>query len=173
MPLYSRDKDMGFGLDGFKLRALFVEPDADHKTFAYGVNFEFSINAKRWDAKRFSSEIRPIIGWHLNKVDLFVNPILDTEYDGLRNLDFAPSFRAVYNPSDQWAFGVEEYADFGPIHHFLAATDQSHQIFGVVDHTAHSWDIEAGVGFGLTNASDKVTLKLILSRDLNHKGEKK
>ena len=28
-------------------------------------------------------------------------------------------------------------------------------------------NIETGVGFGLTNASDKVTLKLMLSRDLN------
>jgi hypothetical protein len=27
-------------------------------------------------------------------------------------------------------------------------------------------NIEAGIGFGLTSASDKVTLKLILSRDL-------
>jgi len=27
--------------------------------------------------------------------------------------------------------------------------------------------IEAGAGFGLTNATDKVVLKLILSRDLN------
>jgi len=28
-------------------------------------------------------------------------------------------------------------------------------------------DIEAGVGFGLTNSSDNVTLKLMESRDLN------
>ena len=28
-------------------------------------------------------------------------------------------------------------------------------------------DIEAGIGFGLTDASDKLQLKLILSRDLN------
>jgi hypothetical protein len=28
-------------------------------------------------------------------------------------------------------------------------------------------DVQFGVGFGLTHASDKVTLKLILSRDLN------
>ena len=30
-----------------------------------------------------------------------------------------------------------------------------------------TFDVEAGVGFGLTPATDKVTLKLILSRDLN------
>ena len=173
LPLYSRDKNMGFGLNGFKLRALFAEPDADDKTFVYGVNFEFSINAMRWDTSRYTSEVRPIIGWHLNKVDVFVNPILDTSYDGLRNLDFAPSFRVAYNTSDVWAVAVEEYADFGPIHHFLAATDQSHQVYAVLDRTGKVWDVEAGVGVGLTNASDKVTLKLIVSRDLNHKDAKK
>ena len=31
------------------------------------------------------------------------------------------------------------------------------------------WDIEAGVGAGITDASDKLTLKLILSRDLTKK----
>jgi hypothetical protein len=37
----------------------------------------------------------------------------------------------------------------------------------VVNHAAKWFDIEAGVGVGLTSATDKLTLKLILSRDLN------
>jgi hypothetical protein len=167
MPLYSRDKDMGFGLDGFKLRSLFVVPNADERTFVYGANFEFSVNAKRWDDNRFSSEIRPIVGWHLTKVDIIVNPILDTEYDGFGNLDFAPSARVAYNLSKTTAIAIEEYADFGPIKGFLPASQQAHQIYGVVDLTAKTVDIEFGVGIGLTDASDKVTIKLILSRDLN------
>ena len=51
LPLYSRDKETGWGLDGFKLRALFAVPNADDRTFFYGANFEFSFNAKRWDTK--------------------------------------------------------------------------------------------------------------------------
>ena len=35
LPLYSVDKEKGFGLDGFKLRALFAEPNADDKKFVY------------------------------------------------------------------------------------------------------------------------------------------
>src|SRR3981081_4078580 len=42
LPLYSRDKNSGFGLDGFKLRALFAVPNADDRRFVYGANFEFS-----------------------------------------------------------------------------------------------------------------------------------
>lgn len=168
LPLYSHDKNQGAVLDGFKLRALFAVPHADDRMFFYGVNFEFSTNSKHWDEKRFTSEVRPIVGWHLKPIDIIINPILDTSYDGVKNLDFAPSTRIAYNLPQNWAVALEEYADFGPLHKFNAVSDQSHQIYGVVDHTTKfGLDIEAGAGFGLTDSSDKFTLKLILSRDLN------
>ena len=154
-------------LNGFKLRLLFAVPHADDRTFFYGVNFEFSYNAKHWDPKRSTSEIRPIIGVHLHPVDIIFNPILDNSYDGLKNLDFAPSTRVAYNVSPAWALAVEEYADFGPLQGFYAASQQAHQLFAVVDHATKALEIEAGAGFGLTSASDGFTLKLILSRDLN------
>jgi len=47
------------------------------------------------------------------------------------------------------------------------ASNQSHQIYAVIDHPNKFFNIQAGIGFGLTSASDKVTLKLILSRDLH------
>lgn len=167
MPLYTYDKDSGWGLDGFKLRTLFAVANADDRTFFYGANFEFSFNAHRWDQTRFTSEIRPIVGWHLRPFDIIVNPIFDTAYDGLRNLEFVPATRIAYNASPAWALAVEEYADFGPVHGFLDRAEQVHQLYAVVDHTGGAFDVEAGVGFGLTGASDHLTLKLILSRDLN------
>jgi hypothetical protein len=167
MPLYSYDQDSGWGLDGFKLRSLFAVPDADNRRFVYGANFEFSINAERWDEKRFTSEIRPIVGWHLKPVDIFVNPILDTSYDGFENLIFAPSTRIAYNLNSGWALALEEYSEFGPLKGFHPVDEQAHQLYWVVDKSTKFMDIEAGVGFGLTSASDKLTLKLILSRDLN------
>lgn len=166
LPLYSVDRTTGFGLDGFKLRTLFVVPHAEDRKFFYGANFEFSVNAHRWNTSRVSSEIRPIVGVHLGDVDLVFNPILDTEYNGLKNLDFAPSLRIALNLSKVWAVAVEEYDDFGPIHGFLPSGQQVHQIYGVVDRSGRL-DFEAGVGAGLTSASDKLTLKMILSFDLN------
>jgi hypothetical protein len=40
-----------------------------------------------------------------------------------------------------------------------------------MDHKSKLVDIEAGVGVGLTAGSDRVTLKLMLSRDLNSRHE--
>ena len=167
LPLYTIDKNRGAVLDGLKVRTLFAVPHADDRPFVYGVNFEFSYNAKYWNAKRISSEIRPIIGWHLHPVDVIINPILDTEYNGIKNLVFAPAERVAFNVSPNWAIAIEEYADYGPLRRFSSRQDQVHQVFAVVDHGSKLMDIEAGVGFGMTSASDKLTLKLILSRDLN------
>ena len=167
LPVYSRDDKMGWGIDGFKPRALFAVPNADQRTFVYGVNFEFSINEKRWDTKRYTSEIRPIIGWHLQSWDIIVNPILDTSYDGVKNLDFAPSVRIAYKKTERLQLAVEEYADYGPLRRFYSGGDQSHQVYGVVSYgLGHGFDLDAGIGVGLTRASDDLTFKMILARDL-------
>jgi hypothetical protein len=167
LPLYTHDKNTGWGVDGFKLRALFAVPNADDRRFFYGANFEFSVNAHRWDATRFTSEVRPIVGWHLKPWDVIINPIVDTAYDGLGNLEFVPAARVAYNFPSGWALAVEEYADYGTLNDFAPAHEQAHQLFAVVNRTWKGWDFEAGAGFGLTNASDRVTLKLLVARDLN------
>ncbi len=136
--------------------------------FFYGVNFEFSVNQRQWDPRRFTSEVRPIIGWHLQAVDIIVNPILDTSYTGgVKSLDFAPAVRIAHNLSRGWAAAVEEYADYGRFRQIYSAREQSHQIWAVMDHASKVVSIEAGAGFGLTSSSDQATLKLMLSRDLN------
>lgn len=168
LPLYSVSKDRGPSINGGKIRLLFTAPNADDRRFIYGVNFEFSYNAKHWDTRRYTSEIRPIIGWRLKPVDIIVNPILDTPYiGGVKSLNFAPATRIAHNLSPKWALAVEEHADFGPLRHFYPANQQSHQVYGVVNHRGKTLAIEAGVGFGLTSASDKLTLKLMITRDLN------
>lgn len=165
LPLYSHDDTLGWKVDGFKLRTLFAVPNADERTFVYGVNVEYSYNANYWDTKRFTSEVRPILGWHLNRVDLIINPIVDTRWDGVKNLEFVPSVRVAYNASSTWAVAFEEYADYGTFSDFAPGGEQAHQVFGVVNY-AGALDVEAGIGFGLTDASDNVQFKVIVSRDL-------
>jgi len=166
LPLYSITADGATRMNGFKLRALFVRPDAAQQPFFYGINFEFSYNAPHWDPHRYTSEIRPIVGWHLGWIDLILNPILDNAYEGFGQLDFAPAMRLAWHASKIWTVAAEEYADFGPLEHFHAAGAQSHQVFGVIDYGGRVW-VEAGLGFGLTSASDHRVVKLMLSWDLN------
>lgn len=168
-PVYSAySTGRGGSLNGFKIRELFVRPHAHDHTFFYGVNFEFSDNYSYWESKPFTSEVRGIVGWHLHPVDIIVNPILDTDYSGgLGNLEFVPAARVAYNVNEVWAVAAEEYADCGPLRHFLPLNDQFHEVWATVDRSSKFLSLEAGVGVGVTGGADKLTFKLMLSRDLN------
>lgn len=167
LPLYSFNDSEGGGINGFKLRTLFAVPNAADRTFFYGVGFELGFNARRWDPNRVTSEIRPIVGVHLDALDLVMNPILDTDYKGgIGDLVFAPSSRIAYNVSPAWAVAVEEYADLGTLNDLSFGSEGSHQLYGVVDYVG-ALEVEVGAGFGLTDRADNLTFKLILARDLN------
>ena len=171
LPVYSfSSENHGATLNGFKIRELFVRPHAAEHRFFYGVNFEFSVNKLYWESRRITSEIRPIIGTHLGRWDLVYNPILDTDYTGgLGNLQFNPGGRVAYNVNKVWAVAAEEYSGFGSLNGFLPAHDQFHEVWAAFDHKGSVVDIEAGVGVGVTAGSDRLTLKLMVSRDLNKK----
>ena len=171
MPVYSFYSDgRGATINGFKIRELFVRPHAADHRFFYGVNFEFSVNALYWESKRISSEVRPIVGVHLHPIDIIFNPIVDTDYTGgLGNLEFVPATRVAYNLNDKWTFAAEEYSDFGPLRQFVPVHDQFQEVWAVLDHNTRWVNIEAGVGVGVTAGADRLTLKLMVSRDLNRK----
>jgi hypothetical protein len=167
LPLYSVSSPGAVTYNGFKIRTLFVVPDAQSRQFFYGVNFEYSDNTRHWESRSFTSEVRPIIGWRFGPVDLIVNPIVDYKSTGVAGLDFAPASRLALHLRRDWTIAAEEYDDFGPLRHFLPGDEQSHQLFAVLDHPIGRTNVEAGAGFGLTRGTDGLVLKLILSRDLN------
>ena len=166
LPVYTVTRQGGAYIESAKLRTLFVVPHADARHFFYGVNFEYSRNARRWEPTRYSGEIRPIVGTRFGRVDLIVNPILDTDFNGLGGLDFAPATRLAYNLSTKWAVAMEYYADLGPIRHLLPSSEQSQSVFAVVDYNGKP-GVEFGVGYGLNGATDKVVIKLMLNWSLN------
>jgi hypothetical protein len=174
LPVYTAySKGRGGSLNGFKIRELFVRPNAKDHEFFYGVNFEFSVNYSYWEDRHITSEVRPIVGAHLHGWDFIYNPIVDTAYrGGFGGLEFVPAGRIAYNLNDKWAVAVEEYDDDGPLRHFLKANDQFHEVWLAMDNSNRYVDIETGVGVGVTDGADKLTFKLMLSRDLNTKSGK-
>lgn len=169
MPVYTPYSTTRDGsIDGFKIRELFVRPHAQrHKVF-WGTNFEFSFNYPYWESRPYTAEIRPIIGGYPGKWEVVYNPIVDTDYrGGPAGFEFNPAGRIVYNINDRWDVAAEEYDGFGPFSNFVALHDQFHEVWGAFDHNGKVWGIEAGAGLGLTAGSDRWTLKLMISRDIN------
>ena len=174
LPVYSlHTENHGETINGFKIRELFVRPHAAERKFFYGLNFEFSVNSLHWESRRITSELRPIVGTHLHHWDVIFNPIVDTNYTGgFGNLEFVPATRVAYNLNDRWAIAAEEYSDFGPVRDFLPVHNQFQEVWAVFDHNNKTVNIEAGVGVGVTSGADRLTLKLMISRDLNSRPRK-
>jgi hypothetical protein len=169
LPVYSiHSENHGATINGFKIRELFVRPHASERKFFYGLNFEFSVNALYWESRRITSEFRPIIGVRLHQWDFIYNPIVDTDYTGgIKGLQYNPAGRVAYNLNQRWALALEEYDGFGPLRGFVAHNLQFHETWAVVDRRGGFLNVETGVGVGWSGSADKLTFKLMLSRDLN------
>lgn len=149
---------------GVKFRHLFVSPNADERKFFYGLNIELSYQAPRFSPNPFAVEFRPIIGVRDLGWEFIVNPIIDLEFGPQSNSSFAPAARLARSITKDVMLGVEYYADYGPVGGFSSGENQKHTVFGVLDFSAYGLDVNVGVGFGLTDSSDKLVTKLIIGR---------
>jgi hypothetical protein len=147
----------------FKLRTLFVTPDAPKKNFFYGINFEYDYTAPRFSQTLFAMEIRPIIGWRNPQWEFIVNPIVDLGFGRFGDIDFVPAARLARTFSKDFALGLEYYTDLGRPGSFFPFEQQSHQLFGVVDFKVGDVDVDFGLGYGLTSGSDRFIAKTILT----------
>jgi hypothetical protein len=164
---YAIDRDGNFYSNGFKIRHLFVVPDAAKREFFYGVNFEFSYTTPKFSETRFASEIRPIIGVRKGDYEFIVNPIVDIGFGSKGDVEFFPAARVAKKFGEDFAIGAEYYSGYGPFGHFLPLSEQQHSLFGVADFKVGRFDVNAGLGYGMTQGSDRLLAKLIIGMDLN------
>ena len=155
-------QDRQFLSDAFKLRTLFVSPNADKRNLFYGINFELSYEMPKFAQTRWGLEIRPIIGVRNADYEFIVNPIVDVGFGKYGEADFAPAARVARKLKDDVYVGLEYYADFGKIGAFSPLAEQQHTLFAVTDFKVGDVDIDFGVGYGLTRASDRLVVKTII-----------
>jgi hypothetical protein len=83
----------------------------------------------------------------------------------LGEADFLPAARLARNLGWDRFLGVEYYTDLGKIGDFLPLEQQRQQIFVVTDFKLGVFDIELGLGYGLTSGSDRLVAKAIVGYD--------
>src|SRR5262249_516538 len=84
-----------------------------------------------------------------------------------KTADFAPGSLFARNFGENFALGLEYYTDLGPLQNWLPFNEQQHNLYGVVDFKIGRFDVNAGVGYGLTPGSDRLMYKMIIGTDLN------
>jgi hypothetical protein len=155
-------KNQQFLSDAFKLRTLFVAPNAADRNFFYGVNFELSYEMPKFSQTRWGLEIRPIIGVRNDTYEFIVNPIVDIGFGKNGKADFAPAARLARKFDTDLYAGFEYYADLGEIGNFKPLSQQQHTLFAVTDFKIGEFGVNFGVGYGLTPASDRFVVKTII-----------
>jgi hypothetical protein len=150
---------------GAKLRSKFVTPPTWDAHWRLGVNLEVSYLPATYDHDKWGSEVRPIVAWHDDDWLFALNPILDQPLagsDASQGPSLAPALK-VARTVGPVALGIEYYATLGPLSSVLPWKDEQQQIFEVVDLLSiEDFELNAGVGEGLTSASEGVVFKVIL-----------
>jgi len=131
------------------------------------VNLEVSAIPAAYERDRFGAEVRPIVAFTVaGRLAFAVNPILDfafTHPAAGEGPSFEPALSAVYVVRDLLSAGVELYSDYGPLAHPVGWRAEQHYVFEVVN--VLRWkhvELNAGVGEGLTPASNRLVVKMIL-----------
>lgn len=155
---------------GTKLRSKFVTPAGWHPHLTLGINVEFAFIPERFDADRYGGEIRPIIGWEDTYFHIAANPNVEFSFAGEgahEGPGFNPALMVLAKIPDRASFGVEYYGAMGPFADPEPLNQQEHYLFGVVNVLAFAgWELNLGVGAGLTSGSNDMIVKAIVGHDI-------
>jgi hypothetical protein len=151
---------------GSKLRSKFVTPPRWDPHWRLGANFELASIPTNYDRDHWGIEVRPIAAW-ANDTWLFaVNPIIEASIAGpglKEGPAFAPAGMIVYDIAHLIGLGLEYYADLGPFAGFEPLSRQQHYVYEVFHLLAvDDFELQMGVGEGLTTASNPLTYKMIV-----------
>jgi hypothetical protein len=160
--------DGGFDFAGVKLRTKLALPPAPARPFGWAINVEVSRLPAAYDAARWGMEARPIATASASGGRLYfaVNPILDWDLAGPEasgRPELEPAATALFVIEDLLSLGLEYYANFGPIGRWLPAGAEEQYLYEVVNfYRWRRWEMNFGVGEGLTDASNRLIVKTIL-----------
>jgi hypothetical protein len=155
-----------FDYGGVKLRNKFITPPGWSAHWRLGLNIEFSLLPQGYDRDRWGNELRPIVAFENELFEIAVNPIVDTSLAGVdasAGPTFQPCLSAVYKVHGTVSFGIEYYSNLGPFSGFLPLREQEHYLYEVFNLISiKRYELNAGIGEGLTAGSNPLTFKVIL-----------
>jgi hypothetical protein len=151
---------------GDHIRPRFRVPEKWHWPVGVSLSNEIGYQRRQFSEDTWTWEIRPIIDQKVGKWYWSLNPTLDRSWHGpgvRQGVVFSPNFKFSYDFTPKIAGGVEYYGSVGPVTGFDPVAQQQHQIFPAVDlNIAPQWEINFGLGVGVTRSTDHLIAKMIL-----------
>jgi len=167
-----RDRDGNWFVSGAKLRLkwLPLQPDETQGGWYAGANLELSSLDERYSESRYTSELRTIFGYRAPDWLIGINPIFGWDLSpGFRygGPDFTLAVKAMRDVRPGIALGLEYYDSIGKLTHPLPSGEQEQTLYLAIDVDRKPWVFNAGIGRGLTGATDRWTLKAIFEVPFN------
>jgi len=127
---------------------------------------EIGYQRAKYSADTWTWEMRPIIDKRSYKWYFSFNPTFDKSFHGPnvhQGFVFSPNLKLSYDLTKKITAGIEYYGSTGPATDFAPIRLQEHQIFPAIDlNLSPKWEVNFGVGVGLTSATDHLIAKTII-----------
>jgi hypothetical protein len=146
-------------------------PESWHWPVGVSLSNEIGYQRRKFSADTWTWEIRPIIDKQIGPWYLSFNPTFDRSFHGEGvhgGVGFSPNFKIGYDITKKINAGFEYYGALGPVTGFDPLRDQQQQLFPAVDlNLAPQWEVNFGVGVGMTHGTDHLIAKTIIGYRFN------
>jgi hypothetical protein len=158
----------GYGWDyvGDHIRPRVRVPPSWRWPVGVSISQEFGYQRAQFSADTWTYELRPIIDKQLGRWYFAFNPAFDKSFHGPsagQGFIFSPDAKVSFDFTKKITGGIEYYGTLGPTQSLYPVYEQQQQIFPVIDlNLSPKWEINFGLGVGLTRSTDHLITKMIL-----------
>jgi hypothetical protein len=132
---------------------------------------EFGYQRRAFSPDTWTIEIRPIVDQKIGRWYWAFNPSVDRSFHGRdvgSGFEFSPNFKFSYDFTPKISGGIEYYGALGPVTDFDPVYQQEQQIVPAIDlNLAPQWEINFGLGVGVTRSTDHLIAKMIVGYRFN------
>jgi hypothetical protein len=153
--------------NGVTLRQLFITPQSDQKAMFFGLSVQFSytpagaaLPALASTNTPFAAGLTPIVGFRRDGFELIVSPTVAFGIGAGGVTALAPAARLTRKITENLDLGIEYGGALGSVGAISPPSQQAHIAYGVADIKLDAVDLDVGIGYGLTAASNGLALKL-------------
>jgi hypothetical protein len=156
---------------GNHIRPRFAIPQRWHWPVGLSISNELGYQRRQFSTDTWTWEIRPIIDQKIERWYWSINPAFDKSFHGLtqnQGFVFSPDFKFSYDFTAKIAGGLEYYGIIGPLGKIYPPPEQQQQFFPAIDlNVSPQWEINFGLGVGVTRSTDHLIAKMILGYRFN------
>ena len=147
---------------GFRLRPRLRAPEDWHLPVGVSLSVEVGFPQLVYEPNHVSLEFRPIIDKRIGRWIFDINPVVTFAFNGPdagQGMALEPEAKIGYDIIvDRLMCEMEYFTALGPAHKLFPLAEQVHLLYPKLEYTiTPAFVVNAGVGFGLTGASDRLT----------------